>query len=53
MKLLDVQSYVDGVRGGDRAILARTITLVESEKPRHAELAQEVLEALLPDTGGA
>ncbi len=53
MKLLDVKSYVDGVRSGDRAILARTITLIESEKPKHAELAQEVLETLLPDTGGA
>ncbi len=52
MKLLDVQSYVDGVRDGNRAILARTITLIESENPKHAELAQEVLEALLPDTGG-
>ncbi len=53
MKLLDVRSYVDGVRDGNRAILARTITLIESENPKHAELAQEVLEALLPDTGGA
>lgn len=53
MKLLDAQSYVDGVRGGDRAILARTITLIESEKTKHAELAQEVLQALLPHTGGA
>ncbi len=52
MKLLDVRSYVDGVRDGNRAILARTITLIESENPKHAELAQEVLEALLPDTGG-
>jgi LAO/AO transport system kinase len=50
---LDAQAYVDGVRGGDRAILARAITLIESEQPAHADLAQEVLEALLPDTGGA
>jgi LAO/AO transport system kinase len=50
---LDVQAYVDGVRGRDRAILARAITLVESEQPAHAELAQRVLEELLPETGGA
>jgi len=50
---LEAQAYVDGVRGGDRAILARAITLIESEQPAHAELAQEVLEALLPHTGGA
>ena len=53
MKPLDAQAYVDGVRGGDRAILARAITLIESEQPAHAELAQEVLGALLPETGGA
>ncbi len=53
MKLLDARAYVDGVREGDRAILARAITLIESEQPDHAALAQEVLEALLPSTGGA
>ena len=53
MKRLDAQAYVDGVRGGDRAILARAITLIESEQPAHARLAQQVLEALLPATGGA
>ena len=53
MTPLDVQAYVDGVRGGDRSVLARAITLIESEHPRHAALAQEVLERLLPDTGGA
>lgn len=53
MKLLDAQSYVDGVRSGDRAILARTITLIESEKPTHAALARRVLEGLMPHTGGS
>ncbi|MFW2388931.1 MAG: methylmalonyl Co-A mutase-associated GTPase MeaB [Polyangiales bacterium] len=53
MNRLDAQAYVDGVRGGDRAILARAITLIESEQPAHAVLAQEVLEALLPHTGGS
>ncbi|WAM28710.1 methylmalonyl Co-A mutase-associated GTPase MeaB [Myxococcus sp. NMCA1] len=53
MKLLSADAYVDGVRAGDRAILARTITLVESELPRHAVLAQEVLTRLLPATGGS
>ena len=53
MNRLDAQAFVEGVRGGDRAILARTITLIESEQVAHAELAQDVLEALLPETGGA
>jgi len=53
VKPLEIQAYVDGVCGGDRAILARAITLIESEQPAHAALAQRVLEALLPKTGGA
>ena len=40
MKALDVEAYVEGVRGGDRAVLGRAITLIESEQPAHAELAQ-------------
>lgn len=53
MKLLSADTYVDGVRAGDRAVLARAITLVESELPRHAELAQQVLTRLLPHTGNS
>lgn len=53
MKLPDVASLADGVRAGKRAALARAITLVESDHPDHARRAQEVLTALLPDTGGA
>lgn len=42
-----------GVRAGDRALLARAITLIESDLPGDMELAQQLLEALLPATGGA
>lgn len=41
------------VQNGDRAALARAITLVESKKPEHREKAQEMLRALLPHTGKA
>jgi LAO/AO transport system kinase len=51
VKPLPAEAYVEGVRAGDRAMLARAITLVESEHPRHAALAQEVLTRLLPHTG--
>jgi LAO/AO transport system kinase len=40
-----------GIRAGDRALLARAITLVESSNPEHARRAQELLQALLPHTG--
>jgi LAO/AO transport system kinase len=45
--------YVEGVLAGDRAVLGRAITLVESNLGRHHDLAQEVLQELLPHTGKA
>ncbi len=45
--------YVTGIQAGDRAMLARAITLVESTKPEHGALAQQLLQSLLPSTGGA
>ena len=48
---LSVDDHVQGVLNGDRAILARTITLIESNAPAHLEMAQEVLKQLLPHTG--
>ncbi len=47
-RLLSAREYIDGVRAGDRVILGRAITLIESNAPAHQELAQEVLTALLP-----
>jgi LAO/AO transport system kinase len=41
-------TLVDGIRQGDRALLARAITLFESRKPEHRELAKALLEAVLP-----
>src|SRR4029077_14334894 len=50
---LTIEDYAAGVRAGDRAMLARAITLVESPKPEHATLAQRLLQALLPSPGEA
>jgi len=50
---LTVDDYVAGVLAGDRGILSRAITLIESQAPRHEEQAQEMLQRLLPRTGGA
>lgn len=52
-RVLSVETYVDGVRSGDRAILARAMTLMESSHPDHRALAEEVLTHLLPFTGKA
>ncbi|HEY2760287.1 MAG TPA: methylmalonyl Co-A mutase-associated GTPase MeaB, partial [Pirellulales bacterium] len=50
---LTIDQYCAGVAGGDFTILARALTLVESSVPRHQRLAEELLAALLPNTGGA
>jgi LAO/AO transport system kinase len=44
---------VDGVLAGDRAAIARAITLVESRRADHREQAQQLLAGLLPHTGQA
>ncbi len=50
---LGLDDYVEGVRACDRAVLGRAITLIESSRPDHQRLAQDLLSALLPHTGGA
>ncbi len=49
----DVDALAAGVRAGDRRALARAITLVESTRADHRELADRLLAGLLPVTGGA
>jgi LAO/AO transport system kinase len=46
-------ALADRVRAGDRRALARAITLVESNRADHREEARELLDVLLPDTGGS
>jgi LAO/AO transport system kinase len=41
------------ILAGNRTMLARAITLVESTKPEHNRLAQDLLQRLLPHTGRA
>ncbi len=43
--------YIDGVLSGERSILARAITVIESELDSDAELAAEILQGVLPDAG--
>ncbi|MCB9526140.1 MAG: methylmalonyl Co-A mutase-associated GTPase MeaB [Myxococcales bacterium] len=50
---LTTEQYVAGVAAGERSILARAITLVESARADHQAQARAVLAALAPRTGGA
>jgi LAO/AO transport system kinase len=49
----DIAATAEAIRRGDRATLARAITLVESSRVEHVRQAQALLQALLPFTGGA
>ncbi len=53
MTELEIDAYEAGVRAGDRSVLGRALTLVESDLERHRVMAQELLRRLLPATGGA
>ncbi|WP_251424697.1 methylmalonyl Co-A mutase-associated GTPase MeaB [Veillonella agrestimuris] len=52
-KKLTVADYVRGIEQGDRVILSRAITLVESNNPDHFAIAQQVLQSVLSRTGNA
>ena len=48
---VDVDALVDGIATGSRPAIARAITLVESSRADHQELAQQLLVRLLPGPG--
>jgi LAO/AO transport system kinase len=48
-----IAQHVEGVLAGDRAAIARAITLVESRRADHREVAQRLLAELLPHAGRA
>ncbi len=50
---IDVRAYAKAVLAGDRGVLSKAITLVESRRPDHRDLAQQLLVDLLPHAGGA
>lgn len=52
-KRLTAEEYIEGILAGNRIILSRAITLIESQLENDRLLAQEVLEGILPQTGKA
>ncbi|MDR1510786.1 MAG: methylmalonyl Co-A mutase-associated GTPase MeaB, partial [Synergistaceae bacterium] len=50
---LSAGDYVSGVLAGDRTILSRAITLVESNSEAHSQTAAQVVKALLPHSGNS
>lgn len=46
-----LSEYIQGIRSGNRTILSKAITLVESSNPVHHKLAQKIIEKCLPYSG--
>jgi LAO/AO transport system kinase len=49
----DIERLACDIRGGDRAVLSRAITLIESKRADHRSAAAALTQALLADTGAA
>jgi len=52
-RTLSVQQYVDGILAGDITLLSQAVTLVESSKPAHQEIAQQIILKCLPFSGNS
>ncbi|OZD77548.1 methylmalonyl Co-A mutase-associated GTPase MeaB [Rhodococcus sp. 05-339-2] len=52
-RTIDIDAVADSVRANERSGLARAITLVESTRSDHRDLAQQLLLRVLPDAGGS
>ncbi len=50
-KIYSVDEYVDGILKGNITMLSQAVTLVESAKPEHQEIAQQVIERCVPHSG--
>lgn len=52
-KQFRVEEYVQGIKSGDRTILSRAITLIESNLPEHQKTAQHIIDSCLPFAGNS
>jgi LAO/AO transport system kinase len=50
---IDVAQFAEALHGGDRAVLAQAITLIESTRSDHQKTARELVQEVLPRTGQA
>jgi LAO/AO transport system kinase len=48
---LSTEDYINGIREGNRFVLSRAITLIESRLPADREQADAIIQVLLPESG--
>ncbi|HYW94772.1 MAG TPA: methylmalonyl Co-A mutase-associated GTPase MeaB [Bacteroidales bacterium] len=52
-KQLSAGEYFEGIRSGNRTVLSKAITLIESSLPAHQDKAQEIITRCLPWMGNS
>ncbi|REC55950.1 methylmalonyl Co-A mutase-associated GTPase MeaB [Chryseobacterium piscium] len=50
---ISTEDFIDGIKSGNKRLIAKAITLVESTKPEHRSQAEELLKKILPLTGNS
>ena len=50
---LSASEYIDGILSGNRIILSKAITIIESTHPEDIKISEEILEAILPHSGNS
>ena len=50
---ISTEDFIDGIKSGNKRLIAKAITLVESTKPEHRNQAEELLKKILPLTGNS
>lgn len=48
---ISIETLVEGIRSGNKRLLGKAITLVESKKPEHRQKAEQLLKVIMPLTG--
>ncbi len=52
-RVYTVSEYIEGILQGNITILSQAVTLLESQKNEHQQLAQEIIEKCLPYSGNS
>ncbi len=50
---ISIEVLVEGIKSGNKRLLGKAITLIESKKPEHREKAEQLLKTIMPFTGNS
>ncbi|WP_034690397.1 methylmalonyl Co-A mutase-associated GTPase MeaB [Kaistella palustris] len=53
MENFSTEKLIEGIRAGDKRMLGKAITLVESKKAEHRDQAEKLLKEIMPHTGNS